>query len=150
VSLQVTAPLPGRAIPLASVPDAVFAQAMVGPGMAIDPHPSPADAAAPVDGVLLKLHPHAFVVVGDGNRGVLVHLGIDTVQLEGRGFTLLAREGDAVRAGQPLVHWDPGEVGRTGRSPICPVVALDAAPDDLADLVDSGEVALATPVFTWR
>jgi PTS system glucose-specific IIA component len=150
MSLQVAAPVPGRAIPLTSVPDAVFAQAMVGPGMAIDPHPAPADAAAPVDGVLLKLHPHAFVVVGAGNRGILVHLGIDTVQLEGRGFTLLAREGDPVRTGQPLVRWDPGEVERAGRSAVCPVIALDAAPDALADLVESGEVGLTTPVFTWR
>ncbi len=149
MSLRVRAPLPGRAIPLSSVPDVVFAQAMVGPGMAIEPRPAPVDAVAPIDGTLLKLHPHAFVVVGDDDRGILVHLGIDTVQLEGRGFTLLAREGDAVRVGQPLVHWDPGEVQETGRSPVCPVIALDAASDALADLVDSGEVTPVTPIFTW-
>ncbi len=149
MSLRVRAPLPGRAIPLSSVPYVVFAQAMVGPGMAIEPRPAPVDAVAPIDGTLLKLHPHAFVVVGDDDRGILVHLGIDTVQLEGRGFTLLAREGDAVRVGQPLVHWDPGEVQETGRSPVCPVIALDAASDALADLVDSGEVTPVTPIFTW-
>ena len=60
--LQVRAPLPGRAMPLESVPDPVFAGAMVGPGMAIDPHPAPGDAVSPIDGTLLKLHPHAFEV----------------------------------------------------------------------------------------
>ena len=148
--LAVRAPLPGRAIPLASVPDQVFAQAMVGPGAAIDPHPRPLDAVAPVDGTLMKLHPHAFVVVGADTRAVLVHLGIDTVQLEGKGFTLLAEEGDPVTAGQPLVHWNPAEVASTGRSPVCPVIALEATPEALTDLVDSGEVTPTTTLFTWR
>jgi PTS system N-acetylglucosamine-specific IIA component len=127
----------------------VFAQRMVGPGMAIDPRPAPGDAVSPIDGTLLKLHPHAFVVVGTGERGVLVHLGIDTVQLEGRGFTLLAEEGATVRAGQALVRWDPAAVRDGGRSPVCPVVALEASADALSDLVDAGEVAAGAPVFTW-
>jgi sugar PTS system EIIA component len=147
--LAVRAPLPGRAITLASVPDEVFAQAMVGPGAAIDPHPRPLDAVAPVDGTLMKLHPHAFVVVGADTRAVLVHLGIDTVQLEGKGFTLLAKEGDPVTAGQPLVHWNPAQVAATGRSPICPVVALEAGPEALTELVDAGEVTPTTTLFTW-
>jgi PTS system glucose-specific IIA component len=149
MSLRVQAPVSGRAIPLASVPDAVFAQGMVGPGMAIDPHPLPDDAVAPIDGRLMKLHPHAFVVLSADARGVLVHLGIDTVQLEGKGFTLLAREGETVRAGQPLVRWDPGGVAETGRSPVCPVIALDAAVGAVGDLVEWGEVMLGVVVFVW-
>ncbi len=116
--------------------------------MAIDPRPAPGDAVSPIDGTLLKLHPHAFVVVGAGERGVLVHLGIDTVQLEGRGFTLLAEEGATVRAGQALVRWDPAAVRDGGRSPVCPVVALEASADALSDLVDAGEVAAGAPVVT--
>jgi PTS system glucose-specific IIA component len=149
MSLRVRAPVPGRAIPLASVPDAVFAQAMVGPGAAIDPQRQPADAVAPIGGRLMKLHPHAFVVLSADARGVLVHLGIDTVQLEGKGFTLLAREGEDVRVGQPLVRWDPGGVAETGRSPVCPVIALDAGPEAVTELVTSGEVTVTTPLFTW-
>ena len=54
---------------------------------------------------------------------MLVHLGIDTVQLKGEGFTLLAAEGDDVEAGAPVVEWDPAAVEAGGRSPVCPVVA---------------------------
>ena len=56
-------------------------------------------AVSPVAGTVVKLHPHAFVVVADDGRGVLVHLGIDTVQLKGDGFELLIAEGDRVAAG---------------------------------------------------
>jgi PTS system glucose-specific IIA component len=148
--LAIRAPLPGRAVPLASVPDEVFAQAMVGPGAAIDPRPRQLDALAPVDGTLMKLHPHAFVVLAADARGVLVHLGLDTVQLEGKGFTLLAEEGDPVAAGQPLVRWNPAEVASGGRSPVCPVIALEATPEALTELLDDGEVTPGRTLFTWR
>jgi len=78
-ALRVGAPVAGRLVGLAGVPDPVFAEAMVGPGTAIDPPREPGEASAPIAGMLVKLHPHAFVVVGDGGQGVLVHLGIDTV-----------------------------------------------------------------------
>lgn len=146
----VRSPLTGQVVGLAAVPDPVFAEAMVGPGTAVDPEPGPGEAVSPLDGRLVKLHPHAYVVVDGAGRGVLVHLGIDTVQLAGAGFTLLAAEGDAVRAGQPLVRWDPTAVQASGRSPICPVVALDAAPGALADVVESGPVGVGEPLFSWR
>ena len=75
---QVLVPVPGRMLPLPEVPDPVFAGAMVGPGVAVDPPRGPVQAVAPVDGRIAKLHPHAFVVVTASGRGVLVHLGIDT------------------------------------------------------------------------
>ena len=96
----VTSPLAGRAIGLAAVPDPVFSGAMVGPGTAIDPVREPSEAVAPVDGVIVSLHPHAFVVVDDEGHGVLAHLGIDTVQLNGEGFELLVNKGDTVTRGQ--------------------------------------------------
>jgi sugar PTS system EIIA component len=148
--LRVLAPVPGRALPLAEVPDPVFAGAMVGPGTAIDPPRGPVEALAPVDGRILKLHPHAYVVVAEGGRAVLVHLGIDTVQLKGEGFSLLAAEGDQVAAGTPLVRWDAAAVEIAGRSPVSPVVALEAAADALADVVTSGEVDAGAVLFTWR
>ncbi|MGE6775996.1 PTS sugar transporter subunit IIA, partial [Bacillus velezensis] len=99
----VTAPLAGRAIGLPAVPDPVFAGAMVGPGMAIDPVREPGEAVSPVDGVVVSLHPHAFVVVDSDGHGVLTHLGIDTVQLNGEGFELLVSKGDTVTRGQAMV-----------------------------------------------
>jgi sugar PTS system EIIA component len=148
--LQVLAPLPGRVLPLSEVPDPVFAGAMVGPGAAVDPPRGPVQAVAPVAGRIVKLHPHAFVVVTASGRGVLVHLGIDTVQLQGEGFRLLAAEGDEVAAGTPLVEWDTAQVEAGGRSPVSPVVALDAPPEAIGDTVTTGQVEAGATLFLWR
>jgi PTS system N-acetylglucosamine-specific IIA component len=152
VNLAVLSPVTGRAMPLQDVPDPVFAGAIVGPGVAVDPPRERVDVFSPVDGRLVKLHPHAFVVLAvlpEGGVGVLVHLGIDTVQLKGEGFTLYVDEGAEVEAGQKIVSWDPAEIEAGGRSPICPVVALDAKREALGDLVEEGPVEAGTRLFSW-
>ena len=144
----VTAPLAGRVVPLSDVPDLVFAEEMVGPGVAVEPDPGPGTVVAPVDGRVVVLHAHAFVVQTASGRGVLVHLGIDTVQLEGEGFELLTAVGDDVTAGAPVVRWDPTAVAAAGRASVCPVVALDATSGDLERLVgDRAEPG--TELFRW-
>ncbi|GAA3369037.1 PTS glucose transporter subunit IIA [Streptomyces sannanensis] len=146
----VTSPVVGRAIGLAAVPDPVFSGAMVGPGTAIDPVREPSEAVAPVDGVVVSLHPHAFVVVDADGHGVLTHLGIDTVQLNGQGFELLVAKGDTVTRGQALIRWNPAAVEEAGKSPISPVVALEATPDALADLCEDGDVKAGDQLFSWQ
>ena len=146
----VTSPLAGRAIGLAAVPDPVFAGAMVGPGTAIDPAREPSEAVSPVAGVIVSLHPHAFVVVDDQGHGVLTHLGIDTVQLNGEGFELLVSKGDTVTRGQAVVRWNPAAVEEAGKSPVCPVVALKATADALSGLRDSGDVKAGNSLFVWN
>jgi sugar PTS system EIIA component len=146
----VTSPLAGRAVGLAAVPDPVFAGAMVGPGTAIDPVREPTEAVAPVDGVVVSMHPHAFVVVDADGHGVLTHLGIDTVQLNGEGFELLVLKGDTVTRGQAVIRWNPAEVERAGKSPISPIVALEASPDALSGVVEAGDVAVDGDLFTWN
>ncbi|WP_327174602.1 PTS glucose transporter subunit IIA [Streptomyces sp. NBC_01335] len=147
---HVTSPLSGQAIGLAAVPDPVFSGAMVGPGTAIDPVREPGEAVSPVDGVVVSLHPHAFVVVDNEGHGVLTHLGIDTVQLNGEGFELLINKGDTVTRGQGIVRWNPVEVEAAGKSPICPVVALEATADSLSEVQESGDVKAGGPLFGWR
>ena len=88
----------GRAVALADVPDPVFSQGMVGYGAAVDPPTEIIDAVAPVSGKILKLLPHAFVIMTPDSVGVLVHLGLDTVQLHGVGFVAHVAEGDTVTA----------------------------------------------------
>ena len=146
----VTSPLVGRAIALAAVPDPVFSGAMVGPGTAIDPVREPSEAVAPVDGVIVSLHPHAFVVVDESGHGVLTHLGIDTVQLNGEGFEVLVNKGDTVARGQAVVRWDPSAVEAAGKSPVCPVVALEATAEALADLREDGDVKAGDSLFVWK
>ncbi|MDH6228006.1 PTS system glucose-specific IIA component [Streptomyces sp. MJP52] len=148
--LTVTSPLAGRVIALDTVPDPVFAESMVGPGTAVEPTGGAVAAVAPIDGVLVSLHPHAFVVVSDDGRGVLVHLRIDTVQLNGEGFEPLLRRGDAVRRGDVVVRWDPGAVKSAGRSPVCPVIALEAMADSLTGLTAGGRVVAGDQLFVWE
>ncbi len=149
-SLSVLAPVSGQALPLADVPDPVFAAALVGPGVAIDPgRTGRVVAVSPVAGKIVKLHPHAYVVQTADGAGVLVHLGIDTVQLAGEGFGLLAAEGAEVAAGDEIVAWDPAAIDAGGRSAICPVVALDASAEALSDVRDTGDVAAGEPLFAW-
>ncbi len=113
----VLAPVEGRAVPLEDVPDPVFSQGMVGYGAAIDPPRRVIDAVAPVSGKLLKLLPHAYIVMTPDNVGILVHLGLDTVQLNGEGFTTHVNEGDNVTAGQVVITYRRS-VGRGDRDAI--------------------------------
>ncbi|MFF1359315.1 PTS glucose transporter subunit IIA [Streptomyces sp. NPDC058297] len=147
---SVTSPLAGRAIGLSAVPDPVFSGAMVGPGTAIDPVREPSAAVAPVDGIVVSLHPHAYVVVDGDGHGVLTHLGIDTVQLNGEGFELLVNKGDTVQRGQEMVRWDPAAVEAAGKSPICPIVALEATAESLSGVVEDGDVKSGDALFSWK
>ncbi|MBK3580439.1 PTS glucose transporter subunit IIA [Streptomyces sp. MBT65] len=147
---SVTSPLAGRAIGLTEVPDPVFSGAMVGPGTAIDPVREPSEAVSPVDGVIVSLHPHAFVVVDSEGHGVLTHLGIDTVQLNGEGFELLVNKGDTVTRGQSVVRWNPAAVEAAGKSPVCPIVALEATAEALSGLREDGDVKAGDSLFIWE
>ena len=145
--VEILSPVSGLRQDVKDMPDPVFAAGLVGPGAAIRPNPGRQTAVAPIDGVLAKLHPHAFVVVSDRGPGVLVHLGIDTVHLNGHGFTPLLEEQHRVRAGDAVVAWDPGYVERSGHSPICAVVVLDC-PFTAYSLGEPGtQVAAADPLF---
>lgn len=124
-STQVFAPVGGRAVPLADVPDPVFSAGTVGHGAAVDPRHEVVEAVAPVSGKLLKLMPHAFIVMTPQNVGVLVHLGLDTVQLKGDGFTTHLSQGDDVTVGQVVITYDVASVVAKGLNPIVAVVVMD-------------------------
>lgn len=147
MSTNVFSPVAGLAAPLGEVPDPVFSQAMVGPGVAIKPGAGRAPAVAPVSGTLSTLHPHAFVVSTDEGAAILVHLGIDTVKLQGEGFDLHVAKGDRVTVGEPIATWDPSMVEQRGYSSVCPVVALEVGGEALADLVDDGDIAAGDQLF---
>ncbi|SFE08361.1 PTS system, N-acetylglucosamine-specific IIA component [Actinopolyspora alba] len=148
MSVQVLSPVTGLVAPISEVPDPVFSQSMVGPGVAVKPSGGESQAVAPVEGILSTLHPHAFVVSTDDGSAVLVHLGIDTIELEGAGFALHATKGERVTAGSPIVTWNPTEVERQGYSSVCPVVALEVGQEALSDMADDGRVNHGDPLFT--
>jgi PTS system glucose-specific IIA component len=122
---EVLAPCPGRLVALADTPDPVFASEMVGPGVAIDPDPGEVTVVSPIAGKVVKVHPHAFVVLGSDGVGILVHLGINTVRLEGKGFDVIVTQGATVEAGDPMVRWDPSTISGDDISTLVPVVAMD-------------------------
>jgi len=135
---DILSPLVGTVLPLSAVPDPLFAQGAMGPGVAIDPPAEVVDAVAPIAGTLLQVFPHAFVVVADDGLAVLVHLGLDTVQLEGEGFTAFAAKGDRVDAGTPVIAYDVPAIRAAGLSSVVPVVVLERSADEVAVLPAEG------------
>jgi PTS system glucose-specific IIA component len=150
-ALEVRAPLAGTVVGLADVPDAVFAEQLVGAGAAVQPPTGtgPTTVCAPVAGTVVKAHPHAFIVQHESGTAVLVHVGIDTVELAGEGFERHVSEGDAVAAGAPVVTFDPTAVRERGLSAVTPVVVLDSAPDSVPDLRTGHEVGAGDPLYSW-
>lgn len=118
----VLTPLSGRVVPLADVPDPVFSEGMMGVGVAVDPDTDV--AVAPAAGELVVLHSsgHAFALRTPEGLEVLVHLGLDTVKLKGRGFTPLRARGTVLEAGEAVVRFDRLAIQRAGYSVLSPVV----------------------------
>ena len=145
--LEVLSPVSGLSQAVSDMPDPVFANGLVGPGIAINPQPGPQTAVAPISGKLVRVLSHAFLIRSAHGPGVLVHLGIDTVHMQGDGFTLLVAQDDTVQAGEEVVRWDPGYVTSTGRSPICAVIVLDCKVPITPGAVD-GLVTAAQPLFS--
>ena len=139
---EIQSPLVGTVLALADVPDQLFAQGAMGPGVAIEPPAELVDVVAPIDGTLLQVFPHAFVVVADDGLAVLVHLGLDTVQLKGEGFTAFAEKGDSVVAGTPIIAYDVPAIRAAGLSSVVPVVVLERSADDLTVLAPPGAAVL--------
>nr|MBA2302558.1 phosphoenolpyruvate--protein phosphotransferase [Acidobacteriota bacterium] len=113
---MLTAPVSGVIVPLSAVPDPAFAEKLVGDGIAIDPVTD--RIVAPCSGVVLQVHAagHAVTIRAEGGIEVLIHVGLDTVMLKGRGFTPHARPGDVVSLGDPLLFFDADLVATQARS----------------------------------
>lgn len=120
-------PLQGTIVPLEDVPDSTFADRLLGGGVAIDP--SGNQVVAPAAGVVSQAFPtgHAVALTLDDGAEVLIHVGLDTVKMNGEGFTLHVKNGDRVVAGQPLVDFDRAKIEAAGYKAITPVVILGHA-----------------------
>lgn len=122
--LHVLSPLGGYVSDLDEVPDAVFSQRMVGDGFAVQPGNGVVTVVAPVDGKVSMIFPtgHAFGMQMADDFEVLVHLGLDTVELQGEGFETIAKVGDQVKAGDPIIKMDCDKIRELGKSTITPVI----------------------------
>lgn len=126
MSLIITSPLRGWATTLDSVPDPVFAQRMMGDGVAIQPLGD--TVLAPFDGEVVTLHDagHAISLRSVEGAEVLIHIGLDTVMLKGEGFTPLVAIGQTVARGDPLILFDLDAVALSAASLITPVIVTNA------------------------
>lgn len=147
-AIQLTAPLHGWAAALDDVPDAVFAGRMLGDGAAIDPLGT--TLHAPCDGQVLTLHAggHAITLCGEGGVELLVHIGIDTVQLGGTGFVARVAVGDQVTRGQPLIDFDLDALVRAAPSLMTPVIVTNGDRFRITERNGGKVVAVGEPLLT--
>ena len=116
------APTSGEVLPLSRVPDEVFSSGMLGEGVAIDP--TDGVILSPVRGRVLSVTEtgHAYTILSEDGLDVLIHIGIDTVELAGSGFAASVQVGDAVEIGTPLAKVDLELLRRRGFSTVIPVL----------------------------
>src|SRR5215831_5214293 len=120
--IQLFAPLSGHLVPIEAVPDPVFAQKMVGDGISLDPVTQ--SLVSPCDGTITQMHSagHAVTIAAAGGVEVLMHIGLDTVMLKGKGFTPKVKTGDTVVRGAVLIDFDADYVATHARSLLTQVV----------------------------
>jgi len=138
---SITLPIKGELIPITEVPDQVFAGKMMGDGFAIVPEEGL--VVSPVNGKIINIFPtkHAIGIQSDGGREILIHIGIDTVNLKGEGFETLIHEGDAVEVGQPLLKVDLSYIQENATSTITPIVFTNLAEIEQV-VIENGKVEI--------
>ena len=141
---ELTAPLEGKAVALEEVPDPVFASGKLGKGVAIEP--TGTAVVAPADAKVSATLPsgHAVGLKFENGVEMLVHVGLDTVQLDGKGFEVKVAKGDSVKAGQELLTFDPAVIKEAGYPLITPVLITNT--NKFADV--EGLPGAATPEST--
>lgn len=166
------APLSGTVVPITDVPDSTFEEKMFGDGIAIDPVEE--TLVSPADGSITTLHPshHALNITTPDGVEILIHIGLETVMLKGEGFTALVKEGDAVKAGTPLISFDasylidnaaslltmmvvtngkvvsiPAAAGTMAQSGVTPVLEVAPADADTGESAgNTGEAVVSAPI----
>ncbi len=147
-SIVVTAPFSGTLVPLSEVPDETFASGVLGEGIAIEP--SDGLFCSPVDGTVETIAEtkHAIGFAADNGLEILVHVGLETVSLNGEGFEILVKEGDRVKAGQPVAKADLALIRERGLKTITSLVLTGGADEKELHCAEGLATAGKTPVLT--
>jgi PTS system beta-glucosides-specific IIC component len=129
----VAAPVTGNVIALSEVKDEAFSSGAMGQGLGIEP--SEGKVYAPVDGEISTFFPtgHAIGITSDNGIEILIHVGMDTVELNGKGFTPKKKQGDHVKKGELLLEFDMNVIKQAGYSTVTPVIITNS--DDFADII---------------
>ena len=147
-SIVVTAPFSGTLVPLSEVPDETFASGVLGEGIAIEP--SDGLFCSPVDGTVETIAEtkHAIGFAADNGLEILVHVGLETVSLNGEGFEILVKEGDRVKVGQPVAKADLALIRERGLKTITSIVLTGGADEKELHCAEGLATAGKTPVLT--
>lgn len=124
--IEIYAPLTGEYINIENIPDPVFAQKMMGEGFGINP--TEGEVVSPIEGKVDNVFPtkHAIGLKADNGLEILVHIGLDTVQLDGQGFEILVSSGDTVQVGDPLLKFDLEYIRNNAKDVISPIIITNS------------------------
>lgn len=147
---EILSPANGKAVPLSEVPDPTFAEEMLGKGAAVDP--SEGRFYAPVSGTISTVFPtkHAIGITGDKGEEILIHVGLDTVQLDGKYFETTVSEGQHVEAGTLLLTCELEKVREAGYKTITPVIVTNPEDYPAVSLARSGEIKVGERLISLR
>ena len=147
---EIYSPLKGEAVKLSKVPDDTFANEILGKGMAVIP--GDGVVVSPVDGEVSTLFDtlHAIGVTGDNGLELLIHVGINTVELEGKYYKALVKEGDKVTKGQPLLKFDIEGIRSAGYNTVTPVIITNSDEYESVEQVAIGDVEKSALVMNVR
>ncbi|MCP3738887.1 PTS sugar transporter subunit IIA [Rossellomorea sp. BNER] len=136
-TVSIYSPLSGKLLSLDEVPDPVFSQKMMGDGLAIEP--TDGKVVSPIEGEVMQVFPtkHAVGLKSKNGAEVLIHIGLETVSMDGKGFEAHVSEGSKVRIGDPLITFDIELVKEKAKSTITPVIITNG--DDLGTLEKNQE-----------
>ncbi|MDT0709427.1 beta-glucoside-specific PTS transporter subunit IIABC [Mammaliicoccus sciuri] len=127
LELDIKAPVVGNLVQLEDVPDPVFSEGLMGKGIAIEPAHN--TICSPVDGKISMIAPskHAIGINTLDGVEILIHIGLETVELNGKGFEVLVSEGDAISTGTPLIEFDKSSLEEQGYNTITPIIVTNSA-----------------------
>lgn len=146
----IDSPLTGTVVALEDTPDAVFASGAMGKGVAIEP--SVGEVVAPADGVIRLLFPtnHAIGLASDDGAELLIHVGMDTVELDGKGFTAHVVQGSKVKKGQLLLSFDIEAIKEAGYPVTTPIIVTNSADYETVETIANGQIELGQHLLDIR
>lgn len=144
----VCAPVDGRVVPMAEVPDPVFAGEVMGPGCGI--WPTGETAYAPVSGTVSVTMGHAVGITSDDGVELIVHVGINTVEMGGKGFIPYVEKGDHVEAGQPVLGFSRREIADAGYQDVVVLAVTNGASFSSVELSVAPETQVSAGIALLR
>ncbi|MGY4690205.1 PTS sugar transporter subunit IIA [Salibacterium sp. K-3] len=124
-TVAITAPVTGTYIDLKDVPDPTFSEKMMGDGFAVEPEEG--RLVSPVKGRIVQVFPtmHAIGIKSEEGLDILIHIGLETVAMQGEGFDVYVKEGDKVKSGEPLIDFSIDRVREQAKSAVTPLVLTE-------------------------